>query len=61
MVDAFDIGAGIIIIGLIIGLPNLDSFLIDFTQFGSTSINIIRLGLTAVFVYLMTGGRKNGR
>lgn len=58
MVDGLDIGMGIMIIGLIIGLPNLNSFFIDFTQFSSTAITVMRLGLTAVFVWVLAGGRN---
>lgn len=56
-VSALDIGAALFIVGLIIGLPNMNTFVVDFTQFGGTAISIMRLGLTAVFVWLLTGGR----
>lgn len=57
MVDGLDIGLGIMVIGLIIGLPNLNSFFIDFTQFSTSAITVMRLGLTAIFVWLLAGGR----
>lgn len=57
MTDALDIGVGIFIIGLIIGLPQIDTFLVNFTEMSSIAINMMRLGLTAMFVWVIIDGR----
>lgn len=42
------------VLGLFIGLPNLDTFLIDFTQFGVTAITMMRLGLLLLMFHFLS-------
>lgn len=48
-----NIGVGITLLGLVVGMPQLDTLLVDFTQFGTLTITLMRLGVTTVAFYFI--------